>query len=219
MKRLNFVFIGLFVTLLVCCGGVLKLVTYVGDLVEVASRSDGILFVTANIVVESLKDDADINFLKQNLNSFSNEQIVKYNYSDSLSFDIKIPLINERKMSAYTFEKDLLYIIASEQDDFYNFSYRFNRTLVDKIDSYIYSTHYQHINFKDFDVSIIIDNDTRNTTKITAYSVYINGQPYPFDYTGELQRRDRIELQVSEIFRSAVVKNDNTIYPLFKISK
>jgi hypothetical protein len=219
MRKIRVFLIGLFVILLICCGGTVRIITYVNDLIETASNTDGLLFVTANIVVESLKDEADINFLRQNLNSFSNEQIVKYNYSDSISFDIKIPLINEQKISTYNFEKDLLYIIASEQKNSYDFCYKFNEALINKIDGYVYSTHYQHIDFKDFDISIVVDNDIKNTVRLTAFSVYINGQPYPYDYVGEIQRRERIEIQISEILRYAVLKNNNNIYMLFKIDK
>jgi hypothetical protein len=219
MKKNSFIFMGLLTLLFVCCSGTLKIITYVSDLIAVASMTEDVMYVTANIVVENLKDEADINFLRQRLNSFSNEQIVKYNYSDSLSFDIKIPIINERKISTYNLAEDLVYIISSEKNGTYIFSYKFNENLMRIIDKYVYSSHYQHIDFNDFDISIVIDNDMRNTINFIAYSVYVNGNPYPFEYIGKIQRRDRIELQISEVLRSAVIKNQNNTYQLFKINK
>jgi hypothetical protein len=219
MKKIKFTLLGVFIFLLFCCGGTLKVITYVSDLIQVADDADGLMFVTANIMVENLNDPTDIDFLRENLNSFSNEEIIKNAYADSLSFDIKVPLINEEKISSYDFERDLLYIIASEKNDSYIFKYKFNADLTAIIDEYIYEMHYQHLTIEDFEVSIIIDNDMQAPATITAYSVYINGRPYPLNYTGEIQRRDRLELQVSEVLRAAIAKNNRNTYDLFKIDK
>jgi hypothetical protein len=219
MKTLRIILMVIFVLILICCGGTVKIIVYTSDLINVATGSENVMYISANIVVESLKEEADINFLRQNLNSFSNEQIVKYNYSDSLSFDIKIPILNIRNIQTHNLEKDLLYIIASEQDNDYSYSYKFNSTLVNKIDNYVYRSHYQHMDFSSFETSIVIENDLRNALKIIANSVYINNQPYPFEFSGELQRRDRIELKISEVLRSAILKNDNDTYTVFRINK
>jgi hypothetical protein len=219
MKALRIILLVIFVLILVCCGGTLKIFLYTSDLINIATGSANTTYVNANIVVENLKEEADINFLKQNLNSFSNEQIVKYNYSDSLSFDVKIPIINIQNIQAHNIEKDLLYIIASEQNNNYSYTYKFNSALVNKIDNYVYRAHYQHIDFSSFETSIIVENDIRNVIDIIASSVYINNQPYPFSFSGELQRRDKIELRISEILRSAILKDDNNTYTLFKINK
>jgi hypothetical protein len=219
MRKIKFALVGVFVILLFCCGGTLKVITYASDLIQVADDADGLMFVTANIVVENLTDPTDIDFLRENLNSFSNEQITKSAYSGSLSFDIKVPLINEEKISTYNFERDLLHIIASERNDSYIFQYKFDADLIATIDDYVYEMHYQHLDIEDFEVSIIIDNDMKDPVAITAYSVYINGRPYPFSYTGTIQRRDRLELQVSEVLRAAIAKNKKDAYDLFRIDK
>jgi hypothetical protein len=62
-------------------------------------------------------------------------------------------------------------------------------------------------------------NDLRSVINIIANSVYINNQPYPFEFSGELQRRDRIELKISEVLRSAILKNETDTYTVFKINK
>jgi hypothetical protein len=219
MKKLRRFILCLLIVVLVCCGGTVNILTYVSDLIGVASNVKNEIFVTANIVVEGLKDEKDIEFLRQNLNSFSDEQVIKYNYSDSLSFNIKIPIINSNKIASHNFNNDLLYIIASEKNNKYNFVYQFNKYLVNSIDTYVYNTHYQHVNFGDFMVSFSIDNDMQNNIRLTAYSVYVKGDPYPSEYIQELKRRDRIELRVSEIFRAAVIKNNNNQYLLFSIDK
>jgi len=219
MKKIGFAFLVAFILVLVCCGGTLKILAYTSDLIDIASGKGNAVYITATIIIESLKNEADIEFLKKNLNSFSNEQIVKYNYSDSLSFDIKIPILNIANVSAHNLEKDLLYLIAEEEDNYYSFSYKFNSSLMNTIDSYVYNTYFQHIDFSNFETSIIIENDTRSVSKLTAFSVYINNQPFPFNVTRELQRRDRVELKISEVLRSAISKNNNIRYPIFRISK
>ena len=70
--------------LLLGCTGDIKVSIFTRDLSDVMSSKENVLYANVNLIVESLKDANDIEFLRNNLNGFSNEQFIKYNYSDSL---------------------------------------------------------------------------------------------------------------------------------------
>jgi hypothetical protein len=86
------------------------------------------------------------------------------------------------------------------------------------INAYVKNEHYQTVDFDKFNIVISIDNDTKDAVSVTAYSVYVNGKGYPFEYTKALQRRDKIELHISEVLRDAVVNANNT-HAVFGIMK
>lgn len=95
MKRFYFSFIVVLCFLFISCGGDIKISIFTRDLSDVMNSREEVLYTNVNMIVEGLEDENDIEFLRRNLNGFSNEHKVDYNYSTSLSFDIKAP-----KMSA-----------------------------------------------------------------------------------------------------------------------
>ncbi len=78
------------------------------------------------------------------------------------------------------------------------------------INAYIIDLYYQSIDFTDFEIKILIDNDMKEDVLVTAYSVYVNEKSYPFDYTTVLKQRDKLELKISEVLQKAVVDSDNS---------
>ena len=175
------------------------------------------------MVVESLKDEDDINFLRNNLNGFSNEQFVELNYSTSLSFDIKIPIINDEDILEdenldYNFSDDLMYILCKKNKDGIDYYLHYNSSLLSRLDYYFYQTHYQHIEFSKFKLKIELNNDIRKSCNISTYSCYANGQSFPFKTDFILQERDRLNIELSEVFSSYLSKEESD-YPILSIIK
>lgn len=119
-------------------------------------------------------------FLRNNLNGFSNEHTVEYNYSTSLSFDIKVPIIIEG--TNLDFSKDLLIIEGRNNNGNFDFYLKYNQELFSRIDQFIYNSHYQNINLSEFKIKLEINNDERKNLNIKTYSSYVNGNAYPFTY-------------------------------------
>ena len=215
MKR-NLYFLFLLLSfILLGCGGDIKISIYTRDLSEVADSKENIIYTNANMIVESLDDEKDIEFLRQNLNGFSNEHAVQYNYSTSLSFDIKVPIVSDE--NSINFSKDLLSLICKKNNDEINCYLKYNKNLISKIQSYIYSAHYQSIDLSEFKLKLEINNDERKNRYFTSYSSYVNGTPYPFVHEDPLNERDRISLEVSEIFTNYISSLHASNYPLFTI--
>ena len=105
-KSLLFIFSLLIALLFISCDGDIKISIYTRDLDDVMKSKEEVIYTNVNLIVESLQDENDIAFLRNCLNGFSNEHPVEYNYSTSLSFDIKIPIVTEGTELDYS--KDLL---------------------------------------------------------------------------------------------------------------
>ena len=91
MKKISFFLLGLLSLLFISCGGDIKISIFTRDLSDVMNSREEVLYTNVNLIVEGLDDENDIEFLRRNLNGFSNEHKVDYNYSTSLSFDIITP--------------------------------------------------------------------------------------------------------------------------------
>lgn len=201
--------------LLLGCGGEIKVSIYSRDLQDVMNAKEQVLYTNVNLVVESLKDESDIAFLRNNLNGFSNEHTVEYNYSTSLSFDIKVPIIIEG--TNLDFSKDLLIIEGRNNNGNFDFYLKYNQELFSRIDQFIYNSYYQNINLSEFKIKLEINNDERKNLNIKTYSSYVNGNAYPFTYEQVLNERDRLTFEISEVFSKYIAKTDEANYPIFSI--
>ena len=89
MKRFYFSLIVVLCFLFISCGGDIMISIFTRDLSDVMNSREEVLYTNVNMIVEGLEDENDIEFLRRNLNGFSNEHKVDYNYSTSLSFDFQ----------------------------------------------------------------------------------------------------------------------------------
>ena len=200
------------------CSGTFDIYTYTSDLIDVAESKEELLYSNVNVVVVGLDSEGDIAFLRNNLDSFSNERIVEVEYMDSLSFDTKIPIISEDYHGNHDFSKNIIYLLASEDEENYNFRVQYNEDLLKRINQYIYDEYFQKAVFDDFNVKMTLDNDIRGEDlSLTAYSVYVLGEAYPFEYKKNLAHREKLEIEISEVFRKGIIAGTN--YILFSINK
>lgn len=214
-NRFFFIFSFVLSFLLLGCGGEIKVSIYSRDLQDVMNAKEQVLYTNVNLVLESLEDESDIAFLRNNLNGFSNEHTVEYNYSTSLSFDIKVPIIIEG--TNLDFSKDLLIIEGRNNNGNFDFYLKYNQELFSRIDQFIYNSHYQNINLSEFKIKLEINNDERKNLNIKTYSSYVNGNAYPFTYEQVLNERDRLTFEISEVFSKYIAKTDEANYPIFSI--
>lgn len=215
MKRFYFSFIVVLCFLFISCGGDIKISIFTRDLLDVMNSREEVLYTNVNMIVEGLEDENDIEFLRRNLNGFSNEHTVDYNYSTSLSFDIKAPILKD---GAEFDNSNYLIVITGKKDkDKTDYYLQYNQELFWRINNYIYNTHYQNIELKKFKIKLDINNDERKTVTLTTYSSYVNGKSYPFAHQETLNERDRINMELSEIFGKYISSMDDELYPIFSI--
>lgn len=199
------------------CDGEVTIYSYLSDIISVGSEKES-LYTTANLVIEGLDSPDDIEFLKTHINGFTNEEVISKDFSNALSFDIKIPIVYSDKILEDDTSDFLLYLIIIDENDYYGISYKMNQEVISEISDYIESTYYQSFNVNDFKISIIIDNDTRKTQDILGYSVYVQAKPYPLEYKAKINYRDKIKIVLSEILQKAY-QDSSYKQPFFVIKK
>lgn len=215
MKKISFFLLGLLSLLFISCGGDIKISIFTRDLSDVMNSREEVLYTNVNLIVEGLDDENDIEFLRRNLNGFSNEHKVDYNYSTSLSFDIKAPILKD---GAEFDNSNYLIVITGKKDkDKTDYYLQYNQELFWRINNYIYNTHYQNIELKKFKIKLDINNDERKPVNLITYSSYISGKSYPFTHQETLNERDRINVELSEIFGDYISSMDDEQYPIFSI--
>lgn len=215
MKKISFFLLGLLSLLFISCGGDIKISIFTRDLSDVMNSREEVLYTNVNLIVEGLDDENDIEFLRRNLNGFSNEHKVDYNYSTSLSFDIKAPILKD---GAEFDNSNYLIVITGKKDkDKTDYYLQYNQELFWRINNYIYNTHYQNIELKKFKIKLEINNDERKPVNLITYSSYISGKSYPFTHQETLNERDRINVELSEIFGDYISSMDDKQYPIFSI--
>ena len=215
MKKISFFLLGLLSLLFISCGGDIKISIFTRDLSDVMNSREEVLYTNVNIIVEGLDDENDIEFLRRNLNGFSNEHKVDYNYSTSLSFDIKAPILKD---GAEFDNSNYLIVITGKKDkDKTDYYLQYNQELFWRINNYIYNTHYQNIELKKFKIKLDINNDERKPVNLITYSSYVSGKSYPFTHQETLNERDRINVELSEIFGDYISSMDDEQYPIFSI--
>ena len=215
MKKISFFLLGLLSLLFISCGGDIKISIFTRDLSDVMNSREEVLYTNVNLIVEGLDDENDIEFLRRNLNGFSNEHKVDYNYSTSLSFDIKAPILKD---GAEFDNSNYLIVITGKKDkDKTDYYLQYNQELFWRINNYIYNTHYQNIELKKFKIKLDINNDERKLVNLITYSSYVSGKSYPFTHQETLNERDRINVELSEIFGDYISSMDDEQYPIFSI--
>lgn len=215
MKRFYFSLIVVLCFLFISCGGDIKISIFTRDLSDVMNSREEVLYTNVNMIVEGLDDENDIEFLRRNLNGFSNEHKVDYNYSTSLSFDIKAPILKD---GAEFDNSNYLIVITGKKDNGKSDYYlQYNQELFWRINNYIYNTHYQNIELKQFKIKLEINNDERKPVNLITYSSYVSGKSYPFTHQETLNERDRINVELSEIFGDYISSMDDEQYPIFSI--
>ena len=113
--------------------------------------------------------------------------------------------------------KDLLILIGRKNGNKVDFYLKYNKPLFSKIDNYIFNSHYQNIDLKEFKQKFDINIVERKSISFTTYSSYINGKAYPFEHLEILRERDRTSFEVSEIFSKYISEMTENSFPLFSI--
>lgn len=194
--------------LVVCCSGSLLVTIYTSDVMAVARQDGTILYTNATVIASGLQEEKDIEFLRNNLNSFSNDRVVKQDYGEALSFTIKIPVVNENYQESFDSSKDLLFLYTHEEGQQVDMYCKYNDELVATISDYLQTEHFQAFDWNELALSIRLENDLQDAVSVLAYSSFVNGEPFPLTATIDLKRRDAIEIVFSDVLRNAIVKGN-----------
>lgn len=186
---------------------------YMQDVMDAQELGEPV-YLNATLALEYSGDEEDkqevLDILQEQLYQIDNIREEEKSYSTYLVVDYKIPLVPateldgiynhaevQRNIFAFAVVSDTLYIAC-------------NKARFDELDASLYEQFYQHLDFEDFTMSLILQNDLRETIEITLYSAYADGVPVPYSDTLTLERRDDIEIRFSDVLRDSVTTPQET---------
>ncbi len=215
IKIIFWLLIGL---LLASCDGETVTTIYIQDLLDLIDNEANVVYTTATITAGGITDESEKDFLRSVLTNVTNEKTVTYNFSDTYQFDISVPILGPTAGIENVKETDAIYLRINKVENNFNVSYHINESTMSKINSWVYDNYYQKFDIGGYSFKFDINNDSKDTFAFTVYSVYMNDMAYPFGINISLNRRDHVEIAVSEVLNKSIVKQNSQI-PFMSIKK
>lgn len=214
MKKLLPLVLGILAVLIAACDFSLSTDIYMQDVLDAQDNGQSI-YTNATVAFQySSSDPAQkqqvVDLLEQQLNEVSNVHEETRDYGTYLVADFKIPLV-------YAVDVAAIYGLPEIQTNMFTFAVTkdtanvaFNRKKFDTLDSVLADKFYQHLDFKDFTMSLFLHNDARKSVDVTLYSSYADNAPVPYSQTFTLNRRDDLEVRFSDVLRDAIITPQDT---------
>jgi hypothetical protein len=191
---------------------------YIGDIIDVAETQEQ-LFNPMDISFEmssvsACEDD------KEKLSIILDKYFTNFNakecYSEDFNaflktgFDIPVILDLEKNGEFENSQSDLisLTIVSVKMDTGYRYDVYLvlNRILFNSLNAEIYDEFFQKIELDDAKIKLSINNDGRETEKISFASAFVNGEPAVFYSTYDLERRQKLDYIGSDVTRASFDK-------------
>ncbi len=211
-KTMRIVAIALVAALLIACDGFVTITLYVQDLIELRDQKQQVLYTTVKIESSAIDDEEKMEFIKQTLNGVTNVQKSGGDFSTSYTFEVSVPILGPNAPESLVKENDLLWVKIQTGEKGTQVSYKYNDLVIDKISAWTSEKYFSTINKNDFKVSVNIENDSQGDFTFSAWSVYVNSEPFPFEYTGKIARREKLTLSISDIFCESINKEEGYSY-------
>lgn len=200
---------------LVACSGSVVSELYIRDLLDVGENPTAVYYTTATIEMESPGEDS-LKQLTEKMQEWFREaqnfRQVERDFSSYLVADIKVPVSNS-SMRVFDAKGDLISLIVQEnaQGDI-DFGFRFDREVFEQISSYVKEEFWTTLSIQDWEFSIILKNDTRESQRVILQTIYANQQPVLFPEEFMLLARDSITLNFADVLRDYAYKEGEVLF-------
>jgi hypothetical protein len=202
-KKAGIVIIGI-IMVLVACSGSITGELYIRDLLDLADSPNQVYFTQGTLSIESLGSDNNEE-LKEMMTSWfreaTNFREVSVDYSTYLVADIKIPVTHVNNEQIKKDEDLLSIIVKSDKSGELDFGVRFQKKAFAKIQQYLKSEYFQDISIQDWNFTIDLKNDTRESQTVILQTIYANDEPLLFPMSTSINERETIELSFPDILR------------------
>jgi hypothetical protein len=200
--------------LLVACSVNLEFEIFSSDLIDVAEKGGQPLFVNANVRMDhSEEEEEEIkNFMKENFRDAENFRVVEEEYSSYLLADYKLPIVNIDDDS-FKEKGDLLTIVVqSSQDSSFEIGVRFNREQFDQMNVFAQEKFYSDISLGDSKMKFDFRSDNSEMLDLEWTCVYVDGRPVPLGRSFKMEKRDKLEIEFSKIFKEAMKSSEEVLF-------
>lgn len=199
--------------LLAGCNAFLNVQLYSSDLKEIVSGKTQKMDVQATIAMEYSEDSYDDMklFLSKYFRGATNFRTEKKDYSDNIKADYKLPVVAG---SAFVpANPDLVTVLLKNGErGSYELGLAFNNDLFRTLNEEASSQFFASVDIDEISIKLEFNNDLPDTLTTTWRAVYVNGQPAPVEKTHRLGKRERLEIEVSEIFKKALQMNNEVVF-------
>lgn len=207
-KKLTGVVVLLLVLLLTGCSGEVATDLYVQDIMDIVTGEEETLFTTATITLESPGEEYHeqvVSLLEQNFRDVTNARTISHDISTYLAVDVRLPVLELNDNLELWLGEDPIGIMVMDLDDgAYGFALALDSDQLDEMFAALSDDFWFPVGVQDFSFSVKLINDLREPVEVGLQGVYANNVPLAYEEYFELQRRDTIDIRLSDVMRDYV---------------
>jgi len=196
---------------------------YSSDLYQfIAKKNQSILYVNGLVKIEVSGEDS-CNEKKEIILNLVKKYIREISETNCKSEEMKTFFQVKGKIPIYKSKTELLkseYLLSFtiEEKKKLGLTLFLNKDSLDSINQYTKSEFWATFEPKDFSLEIEFQNDLDIKIRLTCRSCYISNKPFPFEGSEELNKRDRVQIKISQILMESIMaKGSDTIFELEKL--
>lgn len=215
MKPIKLAMIVGLMVFVVACSGSITSELYIRDLLDIGEDPSTLYFTAATIEMESPGQESLEQLTRKMQEWFreaQNFRQVEKDFSTYLVADIKVPVLHSTMRDLDT-KGDLISLIVQEdaQGDI-DFGFRFDQEVFEQIRSYVEEEFWTTLSIQDWEFSISLKNDTRESQRFILQTIYANQQPVLFPEEFILLARDSITLDFADVLRDYAYKEGEVLF-------
>lgn len=204
--KLKSIVLALLLLVLAACSAKVSTTVFIADLEELRNSAASVIAVEIGLYVSSLDDCGEHRqrheAIFDRVSAFNAIQFVRCyseGSSDYARYRLDVPL---RYADPYNTAVNAAIEIVRHDDRETGYKGLYLRTKPSdfcELDKLIRAKYFQSANFAETSPLITLTNDLRETRKFVARQVFVDGQPYVNWRTFELDRRDSIKIELSDV--------------------
>lgn len=191
------------------CDTMLDIRLYSSDLKALA-QGKGSFDVYATLGTGYSDDNLDEvkSFLSDNFRGVKNFRTEKKDYSDILKLDYKLSVVKSTELDAVAQEVFAL-VVKPVDAKSYELGVWLNTPKFEVLNGEISEKFTSKVDMETMKIKVEFNNDMDQPVKTTWRAVFVNGEPVPMDKSYTLEKRDRQEIEFSDLLKMALEKNNN----------
>lgn len=183
---------------------------YMQDAIDVL-ETENTLYTNATFAFEFGGDEEDkqeaIDFLSARLYEADNFREETQDYQTYMLVDYKIPLVYadavETLLTNSNTQQSIFALAITKDGNILNTIMVFNQKKFDELNTALYEQFYHRMEFEEATIVINLNNDLHESVEVTVFAAYVDNMPVPYSGTFLLERRDDIEIRLSDVLKDS----------------
>lgn len=187
---------------------------FTSDLIFISQQKNEVVFVNASVKMDYSEQEAESvkKFMTDNFRDAGNFRVIEEEYTSLLLADYKLPIVHAEN-DQFQSEHDLISVVVSEADTGkYLIGIKFDKEQYKAMNVFSQEKFYSDIDLKQSEIQFEFRSDNDEEIQTSWRSVYVNSEAYPIRGKFLLQKRDKLIVSLSDIFKDAMKSEDDVIY-------